>query len=81
MLWFSRPEEGEPRIGAVSWVGDPYLFLPVDKVSPRLAASGTTLIALHEYRLEADSVWPSFPLAPGFHYMAVEAIAAARTPE
>ncbi len=38
MLWFSTPEGGSLASG--------------DKVPPRLAASGTTLIALHEYRVD-----------------------------
>ncbi len=80
MLWFSAPEEGQPRIGTVSWVGDPDLSVPVDQVPPRLAASGTTLIALHEYRVEVITETgqrvAELPPAPGFHYMAVEAIAA-----
>lgn len=83
MLWVSSPEGGQPRIGAVSWVGDPDLSVPVEKAPPRLAASGTTLIALHEYRVEVvtergERVVELTP-APGFHYVAVEAIAASES--
>lgn len=80
MLWFSTPEEGQPRIGAVSWVGETELSVPVDKAQPRLAALGTTLVALHEYQAELithdGQLVADLRPAPNFHYAAVETMTA-----